>query len=69
MIGFWITNQIVTLDLFHFIGPANTYTCTLYPFTVPLPGLVYWCAFLEQPCKFITETMGPMEGTTWKAWV
>ena len=27
--GFWKTNQIVTLGLFHFIGPANGYTCTL----------------------------------------
>ena len=25
--GFWITNQIVTLSLFRFIGPANGYTC------------------------------------------
>ena len=22
-----------------------------------------------QPYKLMTETMGPMEGTTWKAWV
>ena len=24
--GFWETNQVVTLGLFHFIGPANSYT-------------------------------------------
>ena len=30
MTGFWITDQIVTLGLFHFIGPANGYTCTLH---------------------------------------
>ena len=30
MTGFWKTNQIVTLGLFHFIGPANSYTCTLH---------------------------------------
>ena len=28
--GFWKTDRIVTLGLFHFIGPANGYTCTLH---------------------------------------
>ena len=28
--GFWKTDQIITLGLFHFIGPANGYTCTLH---------------------------------------
>ena len=28
--GFWKTDQIVTQDPFHFIGPANSYTCTLH---------------------------------------
>ena len=28
--GFWKTDQIVTLRLFHFIGPGNGYTCTLH---------------------------------------
>ena len=28
--GFWKTNQIVTLDLFHFVGRANGYTRTLH---------------------------------------
>ena len=27
--GFWKTGQIVTLGLFHFIGPTNSYTHTL----------------------------------------
>ena len=27
--GYWKTNQIVTLGLCHFIGPANNYTHTL----------------------------------------
>ena len=27
--GFWKTGRIVTLGLFHFIGPANSYTHTL----------------------------------------
>ena len=28
--GFWKTNQIITLGLFHFIGPNNGYTRTLH---------------------------------------
>ena len=28
--GYWKTDQIITLGLFHFIGPANGYTCTLH---------------------------------------
>ena len=28
--GFWKTDQTATLGLFHFIGPANSYTCTLH---------------------------------------
>ena len=28
--GFWITNRIVTLGLFHFIGTANGHTHTLH---------------------------------------
>ena len=28
--GFWKTDRIVTLGLFHFIGPANGYTYTLH---------------------------------------
>ena len=27
--GIWKIDQIVTLGLFHFIGPTNGYTCTL----------------------------------------
>ena len=34
---------------------------------MPLPGLADWSASLEQvlprSCKFMTETIGPMEGT------
>ena len=30
MTGLWRTDRIVTLGLFHFIGPANGYTCTLH---------------------------------------
>ena len=28
VIGFWKTDQFVTLGLFHFIAAANGYTCT-----------------------------------------
>ena len=40
--GFWKTNQTVILDLFHFIGPANDHTRTLYIHSVitRLGGLV-----------------------------
>ena len=31
--GFWKSDQIVTLGLFHFIGPASGYTYTLYMHT------------------------------------
>ena len=41
-------NQKVTLGLFHFIGPANTYTYIHYPLTMALPGLADWSAFLGQ---------------------
>ena len=30
VIGFWETDQIVTLGLFHFIGPTNGYIRTLH---------------------------------------
>ena len=30
MTGLWRTDRIVTLGLFHFIGPANGYTCKLH---------------------------------------
>ena len=29
MTGYWKTDRIVTLGLFHFIGPADGYTHTL----------------------------------------
>ena len=44
--GFWKTDQIVTLGLFHFIGPANSDTHTL-PIYGALPGFADWSAFLE----------------------
>ena len=74
--GLWKTesDQTVTLGLFHFIGLTIFLIATLiyYPFTLPLPGLADWSAFhseFYQPYKFRTETIGSMEGTTWKAWV
>ena len=44
-------------------------TLVHYTYTVPLLGLVDWSAFLEGVLSTMTETMGPMEGATWKAWV
>ena len=41
------TDQKITLVLFRFIGPANTYTIH-YPLTTALPGLADWSAFMEQ---------------------
>ena len=45
--GFWRTDQIVTLSLFHFIGPANSYTYTL-PIHSSIAGLADWSTFLER---------------------
>ena len=44
--GYWKTTQIVTLGLFHFIGPANRYTLVL-PIHSANTRLSWWCAFLE----------------------
>ena len=44
--GFWKTDRNVTLDLFHFIGPANGYPHTLHIHTA-IVSLVDWSAFLE----------------------
>ena len=50
-------------------------TLVHYTYTVQLPGLMDWSAFLERvlPTLWIHDwdngQMGPMEGTTWKAWV
>ena len=47
-------------------------TLVHYTYTVALPGLADWSVFLEQVSllfKVMTETIGPMNGTTWKAWV
>ena len=71
--GFWKTNQIVTLDLIHFIGSANSYTHALPIRSAntrldSMTGSPLLSEFFR-PCKLMTETMGPMEGTTRKAWV
>ena len=48
--GFWNTDQIVKLGLFHIVSAQlrGSYTLIYYPFTVALPGLADWSAFLEQ---------------------
>ena len=45
--GFWKTDRIVTLGLFHFIGPAIMATLIHYTYTMPLSSLIDWSAFLE----------------------
>ena len=45
--GFWKTNEIVTLGLLYFIDQVMA-ALIYYPFTVPLPSLVDWSAFLGQ---------------------
>ena len=41
-----------------------------YPWTVAIPGLADWSAFLKRilltTCRVITEPMEPMEGTRWE---
>ena len=66
MTGFAKTDHNVTLGQLYFIGPANSYTHTLYPCIVVLMGLADWSAFLE---LVMSETMGPMEATRWEVWV
>ena len=44
---FWKTNQIVTLGLLHLLTQLMA-TLIHYTYTVPLPGLVNWSAFLER---------------------
>ena len=70
--GFWKTDQDVTLGLFYFIVPAKQLHSYITHLLWALLVLVDWFAFLEQvfrPCKVMTAMMGPMEGTTWEAWV
>ena len=70
--GFWKTNQIITLGLFHFICPDNSYTHILphsqCHYQAWLIGLFFYSKFCR-PYKFTTKTIGLMERTTWKAWV
>ena len=58
--GFWKTNHLVTLGPFHFIAPTIIATLMQYPYTMPLPVLANWSAFLVQifrPHKVMTETI------------
>ena len=70
--GFWKTNRIVTLGLFHFIGPANGYTCTLHKHSTitRLAWLVCFSrASFADPVNSWLKHWDPWGGTTWKAWV
>ena len=62
-IGFWKTDQIVTLGIFHVIDPTNSYTSILHIHSAInntwLTGLLSWSKFCR-PCKFMTETMAPI---------
>ena len=44
---FWKTDRIVTLDLLHLLAQLMA-ILVHYTYTVSLPGLVDWSAFLEQ---------------------
>ena len=51
------------------LGPANSYTYAL-PIHSGIRRLSWLvCCKFCQPCKVMTKTIGPMEGTTWKACV
>ena len=67
---FWKTDQIVTQGLFHYIGPANSYTHTLpiHSAITRLDWLVWRDHEFLWPYECATKTIGPMEDTTWKAW-
>ena len=45
--GFWKTNQIVTLGIFH-LSVQLMATLVYYTYTVQLLGLADWSAFLER---------------------
>ena len=45
--GFWKTNQIVTLSTYSILLAQLITTHIHYPFTVPLPSLTDWSAFIE----------------------
>ena len=45
--GYWKTDRIVTLGLFHLLAQLMA-TLVHYTYTVQLPGLVDWSAFLER---------------------
>ena len=65
-------HQIVTPGPFHYIGPANNYNHTLpnlqCHYQALLTGMLFYSK-LYLACKFTTETIVAMEGTTWKAWI
>ena len=60
--GFWKADQIVTLGLYAILLAQLMATRIHYP---PLSGLADWSTFWSefcQPCKFMTETVGPIKG-------
>ena len=72
MTGFWKTDRLITLGLFHFIGPVNGYTLIHYTYTVQLPGLVDRSAVLKRVLLnlYIHDWHNRTHGdATWEAWV
>ena len=66
--GYWKSDQIVALGLFHFSGPPNCYTHTL-PIHSAITRLGWLVCFsranFTNPVNS-RQTIGPMEGTTWR---
>ena len=69
--GFWKTDHIVTLGLFHFIGPGNGYTCILHIHSAitMLGWLVCFtrASFANPVNSWLRQWIHG--GATWKTWV
>ena len=60
--------KLPKLSHYHFIGPANDYTLIHYTYTVQLPALFNWSAFLEQvlPTSFANPVNSQLR--QWDSW-
>ena len=69
--GFWKTDWIVILGLFHFSGPANGCTCTLHihsAITKLCRMVCFSRASFDDPVNSLLRQRDPW-GYTWNAWV